>query len=104
MYNGYSPTNPAVNPEKITAYEVGAKVRAAGITFTGAAYAYDYKDIQLSSYVTINGTLTVALSNATSPKTNSSSTRKRGPTARTYFWRGKGLLSARVSVVMINPH
>ena len=68
VFNGYSPTNPAVNPEKIQAYEVGAKVRAAGITFTGAAYAYDYKDIQLSSYVTINGILTVALSNATKAK------------------------------------
>ncbi|WP_168371702.1 TonB-dependent receptor [Sphingomonas sp. Leaf357] len=68
VFNGYSPTNPAVNPEKIQAYEIGAKVRAAGITFTGAAYAYDYKDIQLSSYVTVNGTLTVALSNATKAK------------------------------------
>ncbi|WP_375396601.1 TonB-dependent receptor [uncultured Sphingomonas sp.] len=68
VFNGYSPTNPAVNPEKIQAYEIGAKVRAAGITFTGAGYAYDYKDIQLSSYVNINGTLTVALSNATKAK------------------------------------
>jgi iron complex outermembrane receptor protein len=46
------------------AYEVGAKARLAGFTFTAAAYAYEYKDIQLSAYVNVNGNLLISLSNA----------------------------------------
>jgi iron complex outermembrane receptor protein len=68
VYNAYSPLNAPVNPEKVTAYEVGAKARVGRILFTGAAYAYDYKDIQLNAYVTINGALLITLQNAATAK------------------------------------
>jgi iron complex outermembrane recepter protein len=64
VYNAYSPLNNPVDPEKVMAYEVGAKARLAGFTFTAAAYAYEYKDIQLSAYVNVNGNLLISLSNA----------------------------------------
>ena len=34
----------------ITAFEVGAKARVAGINLAAAAYAYKYTDIQVSAY------------------------------------------------------
>jgi iron complex outermembrane receptor protein len=68
VYNAYSALANPVNPEKVTAYEVGAKARVGGITLTAAAYAYEYKDIQVSAYVTVNGQLLVSLSNAASAR------------------------------------
>ncbi|CAN7618549.1 TonB-dependent receptor [Phenylobacterium sp. LjRoot225] len=68
VYNAYSFIPNPVDPEKIKAFEVGAKARLQGVTFTAAAYAYKYKDIQLSSHTTINGLLLVALSNAAKAK------------------------------------
>jgi iron complex outermembrane receptor protein len=64
VFNAYSPLNTPVNPEKVTAFEIGAKARIDRWTFTAAAYAYNYKDIQLNAYVTINGTLLITLQNA----------------------------------------
>ncbi|HEX7759170.1 MAG TPA: TonB-dependent receptor [Caulobacteraceae bacterium] len=66
VYNAYSPLAVPVNPEKVTAYEIGAKARIKGVTLTAAAYAYQYDDIQVSAYVTVNGQLLVSLSNAAS--------------------------------------
>jgi iron complex outermembrane receptor protein len=68
VYNAYSPLNAPVNPEKVTAYEVGAKARVGRFLFTAAGYAYDYKNIQLNAYVTINGTLLITLQNAATAK------------------------------------
>lgn len=68
VYNAYSYLNNPVNPEKVTAYEIGAKARVSGVTLTAAAYAYKYEDIQLSAYVTVNGQLLVSLTNAASAK------------------------------------
>ena len=64
VYNAYSFLNNPVNPEKVTAYEIGAKGRFDGITLTAAAYAYEYDDIQVSAYVRVNNELLVSLSNA----------------------------------------
>lgn len=38
----------AVKPEKVQAYEVGAKSTFAGITIDGDVFYYDYKDIQVT--------------------------------------------------------
>ncbi|MFC4313862.1 TonB-dependent receptor [Steroidobacter flavus] len=40
-----------VDPEKINAYEVGYKLAGQGLTFDAAAFYYDYKDLQIASYV-----------------------------------------------------
>ncbi|MFC0305964.1 TonB-dependent receptor [Rhizorhabdus histidinilytica] len=39
-----------VNPEKITAYEVGYKTARPGYSLNLAAYLYDYKDLQIQSF------------------------------------------------------
>jgi len=72
VYNAYSSVGIPVNPEKVTAFELGAKARVAGINLALAGYAYKYRDIQVSSYtqVTVNGTptLLLTLSNAARAK------------------------------------
>lgn len=68
VYNSYSFIDNPVDPEKVTAFEVGVKGRVGGITLTAAAFAYKYDDIQLSSYVTVDGQLLVTLSNAATAK------------------------------------
>ena len=68
VYNSYVPLDAPVNPEKIDAFEIGAKARVAGWTLTAAAFAYDYKDLQLSAYTNVNGFVVVTLSNAASAK------------------------------------
>lgn len=68
VYNSYSFLDNPVDPEKVTAYEIGGKARVGGITFTAAAYRYDYRDIQLSAHVSIDGQLLVTLSNAASAR------------------------------------
>jgi len=55
-----------VNPEKITAYEVGAKTAAGRALFSAAAYYYDYKDIQVAAFV--GNTIFTQLQNAASAK------------------------------------
>ncbi|MBB4858287.1 iron complex outermembrane receptor protein [Novosphingobium chloroacetimidivorans] len=70
VYNAYSPLGIPVDPEKVTAFEVGAKARVSGINLTAAAYAYKYTDIQVSAYSFV-GTppaLQLTLSNAASAK------------------------------------
>lgn len=68
VYNAYSPLNIPVNPEKVTAFELGAKARAGGINLTVAGFAYKYRDIQVSSYSFVNGALQLTLSNAAQAK------------------------------------
>ena len=51
-------SSPVANPEKLTSYELGFKGRVApGINITTAAFYYDYKDVQVTSYkdLLING-------------------------------------------------
>jgi iron complex outermembrane receptor protein len=70
VYNAYSSVGIPVNPEKVTAFEVGAKARVAGINLALAAYSYNYRDIQVSSYTQV-GTppiLQLTLSNAARAK------------------------------------
>lgn len=70
VYNAYSSLGIPVNPEKITAFEVGAKARISGINLALAGYAYKYKDIQVSSYTQVGNppTLQLTLSNAARAK------------------------------------
>jgi iron complex outermembrane receptor protein len=52
MFNatGVSPLdNVAIDPEKIKSYEAGYKYAGGGFLFTGAAYFYDYADIQVNA-------------------------------------------------------
>lgn len=68
VYNAYSPLNIPVNPEKVTAFEVGAKARVGGINLAVAGFSYRYRDIQVSSYSFVNGALQLTLSNAAKAK------------------------------------
>jgi iron complex outermembrane recepter protein len=68
VYNAYSPVGIPVNPEEIDAIEIGAKARVAGVTFTAAAYDYDYTDLQVQAHVTFNGVLITTLTNAASAR------------------------------------
>ena len=70
VYNAYSSLGIPVNPEKITAFELGAKARVGGINLALAGYAYKYKDIQVSSYTQVGNppTLQLTLSNAARAK------------------------------------
>jgi iron complex outermembrane receptor protein len=52
----------------VDAVEIGAKARVNGITWTAAAYDYDYTDIQVASFVTIDGAILQRLSNAAAAK------------------------------------
>ena len=46
-----TPTNPAINPETIKAYEIGAKGSFAGgrLTYNLAGFRYDYRNLQIST-------------------------------------------------------
>ena len=70
VYNAYSSLGIPVDPEKITAFEVGAKARVSGINLAAAAYAYKYTDIQVSAYSFVGTppTLQLTLSNAATAK------------------------------------
>ncbi|MEN3977147.1 TonB-dependent receptor [Emcibacter sp. SYSU 3D8] len=41
---------PAVDPEKVTAYEIGFKTAQANFTFNAAGFYYDYKNLQIQSF------------------------------------------------------
>jgi iron complex outermembrane receptor protein len=58
LYNLSSPTDPPVRPESLTAYEAGIKstLLDSRLQINAAGYYYDYKDLQVSSSVVINGT------------------------------------------------
>jgi iron complex outermembrane receptor protein len=70
LYNdsGFATQSTPVQPEKLTAYEVGYKISTPNTQFEAAAYHYDYRDLQVAVYVggsavfqnapkaTINGT------------------------------------------------
>jgi iron complex outermembrane receptor protein len=52
VFNATSPSQGAVNPETITAYEIGMKsdLFDKRLRFNGATYYYDYQDIQVSKF------------------------------------------------------
>lgn len=55
IYNvGGQQTTP-IAPEALSAFEVGYKYAARALTADAAAYLYDYKDLQVESYTTVNG-------------------------------------------------
>ena len=68
VYNAYALPAVPVDPEKIMAYEVGAKARVAGITFSAAAFAYDYKNIQVQGNTLVGNAFVVTLANAAKAK------------------------------------
>jgi iron complex outermembrane receptor protein len=53
-----------VEPEKLTAYEVGFKTAQRRFRLDAAAYSYDYKNLQVSSVTVINGINNTVTSNA----------------------------------------
>lgn len=53
------------NPETVNAYEAGIKVRLApGIRLEAAAFHYDYRDLQVSTPVVVNGVSATTVQNA----------------------------------------
>ncbi|MYM64243.1 TonB-dependent receptor [Pseudomaricurvus sp. HS19] len=66
VYDAYSSLGIPVDPEEVDALEIGAKTRVRGITLTAAAYAYEYDDIQVSSFATVNNVVVLSLTNAAS--------------------------------------
>lgn len=55
-----------VKPEKVSAYEVGAKTNQGRFRAEASAYYYDYRDLQVSSLQTVDGIPTTFLNNAAS--------------------------------------
>jgi iron complex outermembrane receptor protein len=49
-FNASSPSLVPVDPEKITAFEIGYKMARPGFSWNNSAYHYTYKDMQVSSY------------------------------------------------------
>jgi iron complex outermembrane receptor protein len=60
-----------INPEKITAYEVGFKgTLGRKVRLSLAAFHYDYKDLQIASFVFVNNVSTSTVQNAGSVNIN----------------------------------
>ena len=53
-FNGFDPTNPPYQPEKLTAYEAGLKTELLDrrLRLNLAAFYYDYTNIQVTRYIT----------------------------------------------------
>jgi iron complex outermembrane receptor protein len=49
-YNASTAVAAPINPERITAYEVGFKMSRPGLIWNNSAYHYVYRDMQVSSY------------------------------------------------------
>ncbi|MDB5726049.1 MAG: hypothetical protein JWQ16_2803, partial [Novosphingobium sp.] len=64
-FNQGLPSTATVDPEKITAYEVGLKTASGGVRLSTSAFYYDYKNLQLSTLVTLpSGARSTLLQNA----------------------------------------
>lgn len=57
IYNVGGAQPAPVKPESISAYEVGYKYAARGLSFDLASYYYDYSNLQVASYTVIPGTV-----------------------------------------------
>ena len=67
-FNLPNPTNTtvdSVNPETLTAYELGWKTQGERVRFNGAAFYYDYKNLQVETTDTSSGALTRVTNAAT---------------------------------------
>ena len=49
-----------IEPEKITAYEIGYKTARSGMRFNASAFMYDYKNLQVSSFTGVSSIITNA--------------------------------------------
>jgi len=68
-YNVSTASTTPVEPETITAYEVGFKTASSTFRFDAAAFYYDYTNLQVSSSLVLpDGRLTGILSNAAASK------------------------------------
>jgi iron complex outermembrane receptor protein len=63
VFNAPGNSTTPVNPEKINAYEIGYKTARARWRFDAAAYYYNYKDLQVTTY-TQNGSVLVNAANS----------------------------------------
>jgi iron complex outermembrane receptor protein len=68
VFNSYSPLPIPVHPEKIKAWEIGAKARVQGVTLTAAAFDYTYSDIQVQANALFGSVFVVTLTNAAKAK------------------------------------
>jgi len=68
-FNTDVPTN-GFGPEKIWSYEAGVKTRVWDnrVRLSASAFYYDYKDIQVLQYITINSLITPIITNAGAAK------------------------------------
>jgi iron complex outermembrane recepter protein len=58
----------AISPESLNAYEVGYKYAARGLSANVSGFFYDYKNLQVESYTTINNVPASIVSNAASAR------------------------------------
>lgn len=64
VFNAYAYPLVAVKPEKIDALEAGVKGRIADLTYSLAAFRYNYRNIQLQGQTQVGGVFLVTLTNA----------------------------------------
>ncbi|TAL03752.1 MAG: TonB-dependent receptor [Rhodospirillaceae bacterium] len=64
IYNVGGHSTVPIKAENISAYEVGYKQASQRFSFDLAAYYYDYKNLQLASYVTVGNTAFSVITNA----------------------------------------
>jgi iron complex outermembrane receptor protein len=79
VYNAYALPPIPVEPEKITAVEIGAKGRFNGITVTAAAFGYAYKNIQVQGQTLVGQAWVVTLANAARAKIRGYEISANGP-------------------------
>jgi iron complex outermembrane receptor protein len=79
VYNAYALPAIPVSPEKILAYELGTKARVAAITLSAAAFAYDYKNIQVQGNTLVGNAFVVTLANAAKAKIRGVEVSASGP-------------------------
>jgi iron complex outermembrane receptor protein len=60
-FNSTGLSTTPVNPEKVLAYELGYKMSSGGTRFEAAGFYYDYRDLQVTSYVNVAGAGSTAL-------------------------------------------
>ncbi len=56
IFDGQTLTGPGVEPEAVSAYEIGYKTASADFNFNTAAFYYDFKDTQVTAVISGGGT------------------------------------------------
>lgn len=64
VYNAYAFPLVAVKPERIDAFEIGAKARIAGLSLSAAGFLYNYRNIQVQGQTPFGNIFLVTLTNA----------------------------------------